>query len=419
MGEYATGQSPDLERLLIAQGERTRIVLGDLHASKPLSAAEAQNQLLSETPPFCERFSRFLAQRYGVEDDLKEVKACLREAGKEKHLEFSSANLSQWLSGSKWEQSLDARSLFKLCLAMDLSVEEGRAFAYDCLHQTWLNYRIAEDAVYLFFLEHQELFGNESYALACEAIKWFKEHESDAFEVEPDGGEGDCSAAGYTRLIGREISALSRDVSSQTQAVDGIKQYLLRNRGAFSGIRKSAVQTYNTYFSEGGIGITPLTELYKDTEGLTLPRSGYLDGSYIQEIPSRKRLLWGTANRAGWIENNGRDVDILNRRDILIEQHSVGKMLKRGVPRGNIIALLFFHYCLEKRRELLRSDNRSGMFDEFYERVNATLVDECGMMPLHPRKPFDALFLKSISSYPAGSDPIVYLNQMLEDFYAR
>ena len=49
MGECGTGQSPDLERLLIAQGERTRIVLSDLHASKPLSASEAQNQLLSET----------------------------------------------------------------------------------------------------------------------------------------------------------------------------------------------------------------------------------------------------------------------------------------------------------------------------------------------------------------------------------
>lgn len=419
MGKCGTGKSPDLERLLIAQGERTRIVLSDLHASKPLSASEAQNQLLSETPPFCERFSQFLSRHYGVEDDIREVKVCLRESGREKHLEFSSANLNQWLSGSKWEQSLDARSLFKLCLAMGLSVEGGRAFAYDCLHQTWLNYRIAEDAVYLFFLEHQELFGNEAYARACEVIEWFKDHESDASEVELGGGEGDCSAAGYTRLIGREISALSRDASSQVQAIDGIKQYLLRNRRAFSGIRQSAVQTYNTYFSEGGIGITPLTELYKDAEGLTLPRSGYLDGSNIQEIPSRKRLLWGTANRADWIENNGRDVDILNRRDILIEQHSVGKMLKRGVPRGNIIALLFFHCCLERRREFFRNDNRSGLFDEFYERVNTTLVDECGMMPLHPRKPFDALFLKSISSYPAGSDPIVYLNQMLEDFYAR
>ena len=59
MGECGTGQSPDLERLLIAQGERTRIVLSDLHASKPLSASEAQNQLLSETPPFCERFFSF------------------------------------------------------------------------------------------------------------------------------------------------------------------------------------------------------------------------------------------------------------------------------------------------------------------------------------------------------------------------
>ena len=419
MGKCGTGKSPDLERLLIAQGERTRIVLSDLHASKPFSASEAQNQLLSETPPFCERFSQFLSRHYGVEDDIREVKVCLRESGREKHLEFSSANLSQWLSGSKWEQSLDARSLFKLCLAMGLSVEGGRAFAYDCLHQTWLNYRIAEDAVYLFFLEHQELFGNEAYARACEVIEWFKDHESDASEVKLGGGEGDCSAAGYTRLIGREISAFSCGVSSQVQAIDGIKQCLLRNRRAFSGIQQSAVQTYNTYFSEGGIGITPLTELYKDAEGLTLPRSGYLDGSYIQDIPGRKRLLWGTANRASWIENNGRDLDVLNRRDILIEQHSVGKMLRRGVPRGNIIALLFFHYCLERRREFFRNDNRSGLFDEFYERVNTTLVDECGMMPLHPRKPFDALFLKSISSYPVGSNPIVHLNQMLEDFYAR
>lgn len=417
MSECGAGQSPDLERLLVAQGARTRIVLSDLHASKPLSASEAQNQLLSETPPFCERFSQFLARRYGVEDDPKEVKTCLRSAGKRKCLGFSSANFSQWLSSSKWEQSLDARSLFKLCLAMELSVEEGRAFAYDCLHQTWLNYRIAEDSVYLYFLEHQGLFGDEAFVRACEVIEWFKENETDT--TVGASGEGDYFAAGYTSLIAREISALSCDVSSQSQAIDEIKHYLLRNRRAFSGIRQSAIQTYNTYFSEGGVGITPLTGLYKDAEGLTLPRSGYLDSSYIQEIPSRKRLLWGTANRARWIEDNGSDLDILNRRDILIEQHSVGKMLKRGVPRGNIIALLFFHYCLERRDEISCGNNRSVLFDGFYWLVNTTLVDECGMMPLHPRKPFDALFLKSVSSYPAGSDPIVYLNQMLEDFYAR
>ena len=60
---------------------------------------------------------------------------------------------------------------------------------------------------------------------------------------------------------------------------------------------------------------------------------------------------------------------------------------------------------------------KEALFDSFYQRTNTVLTDECGMMPLHPRKPLDGLFLRSIAR-SGNKYPIEYLNQVLMEFYS-
>ena len=398
-------------------GTRTARLLGLLQAAQPVPVGFACDELKSETPPFNERLSAYIAQRFGVADSYSTVRSRLLDAGDKKGLDFSSANLNQWLSGRKWELSLDPQSLFKLCLAMELDVEESKAFTYSCLHQTWLNYRVAREAIYLFFLETQTLFGDEAFAHAREISSWAENLAAEFCDLAMAGPIDSMGAPGYTRMIADSIRSIAQeDNISAEQALLEIKRYVERNLPAFFGIQRTAIQVYDTYFSKGAFGITPLVQLYKEATGLTLPKSGYLDCSRVQEDKMRKRLLWGTVNRRDWIKHNGADVDILNKHDILIEEHAVGKMRVLGVPRGNIIALLFFHFCYEHSDQFNKRGTHADLFEHFYSQVNTTLVDECGMMPLHPRKPFDALFMKSVA-LSDGINPIEYLNQLLETYY--
>ena len=184
-----------------------------------------------------------------------------------------------------------------------------------------------------------------------------------------------------------------------------------------TGIQRSAVETYDLYFKEGGIGIRPLIDMYKEKYGLTLPETSYLDNAYVQEDSQRKRLLWGTMNRRAWLEENERDLDVLQDREIRTEEHAVGRMRENGIPRGNMVALLFFHFCFENDAQMTNGALKEALFDSFYQRTNTVLTDECGMMPLHPRKPLDGLFLRSIAR-SGNKHPIEYLNQVLMEFYS-
>jgi hypothetical protein len=236
------------------------------------------------------------------------------------------------------------------------------------------------------------------------------------------------NATGYTRLLGREMRQMIETPAANRQAaLDALNDYLKTSAPLFTGIRRSTIRTYNIYFSEGGIGITPLKELFRAATELTLPDSGYLDMREVSTadefigggVPrTRKRLFWGTENRSNWLQDNDRDWDILYGEEIKLEEHAVGEMLDKGIPRGNIIALLFFHFCYENAAELLDASMRPVLFGRFYEAANLTLVDECGMMPLHPRKPFDRLFLAALAS-SAPEQPIDYLNRILMQFYSR
>lgn len=410
--------SEELRSLPEKHGAYTVGMLESLREIEPLSTTDALSELTMEIFPFNERLTAFVSQRFGVADDVKSVKKALRQSGNEKGLGFSSTNLSQWITKEKWEVYVSPRSIFKLCLAMNLDLAESQRFCFECLYQNWLNYRVAEEAIYIFFIGCQNVFGNEAYEKVIETLKWYQsEIASKANMPRSSASEGE-SAAGYTRLLGGKIRGLSETYfSSQDGAIDAFRSFLQSNQRLFTGIQRSAVETYDLYFKEGGIGIRPLIDMYKEKYGLTLPETSYLDNAYVQEDSQRKRLLWGTMNRRAWLEENERDLDVLQDREIRTEEHAVGRMRENGIPRGNMVALLFFHFCFENDAQMTNGALKEALFDSFYQRTNTVLTDECGMMPLHPRKPLDGLFLRSIAR-SGNKHPLEYLNQLLTEFYS-
>ncbi|MBR2790334.1 MAG: hypothetical protein IKD70_06935 [Eggerthellaceae bacterium] len=380
---------------------------------------------LDTYPYFDERLLTYISSRAGIENDVKKVKKYLRESSRAKGFEFSSANLSQWFPQvSKKEYYLSPKTIFKLCLALGLDLGESAGFVFSCLHQNWFNYRVPDELIFCYYLSMQEVFGEETFARAEAMAQKVKDRAAGglALMAVPAVQE----AAGMTRLIERDMGAIIDGNRSDGDASErAFEEYLIANLPLFTGIRKSAIALYHTFFDEGAIGIKPLKELYQRAEGYDLPDTAYLDMRDTRSISSvekdsdrsRKRLLWGAEMRTDWLENNedARDWDILHPSEIKIERHAVEKMDETGVPRGNIIALLFFHFCYANAERFASGRPRIELFERFYDTTNEHL-DDCGMMPLHPRKALDSLFLKSIAN-SGRTDPIDYMNETLRQFY--
>lgn len=410
----------DLRTLPNRHGSYTLNLLETIREFEPLSINAASNELIAEVVPFSERLTSYVANHFKIANDIKAVKRVLRNESERKHLEISSANLSQWITSEKWEVTVSPQNIFKLCLAMNLDLQQSQHFTYECLYQNWLNLRIADEAIYLLFLGNQELFGTETYQLARGLIEWHKK-ELGPTRTHQRVNPGTNSIESYTRLLGAQVKGLSNaSFPTPEQALESFKEFLIDNEALFTGVQQSATRTYLCFFREGAIGIKPLRDLYFEKHGWPLPDASYMDNAYAMDDPQKKRLLWGTTNRREWLRKrrDNRNLDILPDREIRTEEHAVSRMISEGVPRGNIVALLFFHFCYDHEGQMESPSEKEKLFEVFYRTTNQVLVDECGMMPLHPRKSLDRLFMQSLSR-SGKVHPIVYLNQLLEDFYSR
>ena len=412
--------SVDLGALPRQVGQRTMYLYESLSAAEPATPRATFNALAGDIVPFADRFLAYLDNRFGI-NTVSEARAILRQASLKKGLGLSSALLSQWFAEGRGDVHLSDPSVFKLCLALNLSTDEAAEFAYDCLHTTWFSRRSAEGLTYQFILGTQELFGDTAFAHAKEVLEGYKAGLGELFPESADDADAPRDITGYTRILDNGLRVLTetpyRDADAATKA---LASYLDANRSLLTGVSRSALRVYRTYFSEGGVGLTPLTELYRQATGYTLPTTSYLDMTGVGASMKEKRLLWGTLGRQAWLteEGNGADWDVLNENEIRLEHHGVERMLRTGVLRGNIVALLFFHFCFEHADELADDAQRPALFDRFCRTTDLILTDECGMMPLHPLKPFDRLFLGALAGAGAtGGDPILHVNRTLERFY--
>ena len=168
-------------------GEATQRVLGSLEQGHRMSAEEAWRAVWEDQTHLWGRLSRYVVKRDGrcYEDAVtcaNHARDSLKERGAAKGFPRDSwrKNVEKWTDRSLMVRSLDPESIFKLCLALDLSLEEAREFVWDQLYQDWFSYRSQEELVYQYFIARQQDYGSEAYGRALELIDELENLGNDA-----------------------------------------------------------------------------------------------------------------------------------------------------------------------------------------------------------------------------------------------
>jgi hypothetical protein len=442
-------------------GELTRGIMTGFEHAKGLTPKEALRIIEQDygqaTLP--KRFNREVGRILGIPDtEVPAIKRELMRRGREKQLGYGKEDPSGFTKPTlrKWTQEYRGRnevhvndeSKFKLCLALELDLEQSAEFICRVLHGEWFNYRKPEHIVYMFFIAHQGLFKNETYKTAVGVI--------DAYNQAKGDGAYDHAAqdwTGFTKNVLRErLGALCtiryEDGEGQNteqaevlraRAKSDIEQFLHEVGESLDGVRRSTITAYNHYFFGGTPTIPPLKDLYKEhtrkkntgskkDTGRTLS-----DNSYLMDDRKQDRLLWGSMSRDDWLKANeqNKDYDILHSDEILLARQALSKpeIQKNGVKRGNIIVVLFFQFYYHRKKEFDEAADlyqngkeaeahtkRVELFEAFYETTDLTLTTQCNMMPLYPSKMFDRMFLESIL-HSGNKLPDEFLNEFLENFY--
>lgn len=487
-----------------SQRDRTRALQSVLAQSTQVSSREALDALDTEWELFSTRLIRYVADNspFFIEGDDAEaaVRAALREGAKLRGFSFSGGDyFNRWLKDDKyrlvrkskakagvsecekanakvyrviknWQCYLDKETIFKLCLCLQLDIEAARGFVYDCLFLDWFDLRDGEDAIYMFVISQQSLFGEESFSVAKrlrDARGGRRRHVREADGSDFTGATTAVLGAAFSELVEMDYAG------DKGRAESDIERFLSDYSAFFTQIKRTAVSRYNEYLVGSGrnVNFDSLKILYERSvaEKDPFPASSYLEMCNSDTGPceyEENRLLWGSRGREEWCAarrgereraveeaaRTGKTVyvpeeqeDILNGRVIALDHGQVGSFLKlenkkecvqdrssgglSAPPRGNILMLYFLHFCYANNEEFQSRDPgvQGELCERFIEQANYVL-DDCGMMPLHPRRPLDALILRSVANIPNEDDlapyhpeqpvPVRFLNTMLMRYYA-
>lgn len=443
-------------------GEVTKRVLCSLEQGHRMPAEDAWRVIQEDQAPLWERLSRYVVERDSDscdgdpnEDPIVRADCAakkLKKQGAAKGLDCDKRardswrkNVEKWTSYSVKVRSLDPESIFKLCLALDLSFEEAREFVWDQLYQDWFSYRSQEELVYQYFIARQQDFGSEAYGRASELIDELKSLGNDADQAPlsiDDADElGITTATSMTKSIKDTLDSFVASGGGE-EGLRRFRAFLISNKPQFDHVQRSGSRFYRAYAVEGGHGIRPLREYYnkqhkKDPRVPVWKKNnagrGLFDsaGGGIFPIDA---LGW----RKEWRDNFKKVARALNDRSIKgepnyydpIPSHLFNGERHGTILRGNLIALLFLQQCAA---ESLRSADRESvaghqkkLFNRFFEEANF-MLSECCMLPLHPRNSFDRLFLQAMARDPddveSGNSAdyfesqVKYLNDTLSYFY--
>ncbi|MDD6784962.1 MAG: hypothetical protein PUD81_01710 [Eggerthellales bacterium] len=467
-------------------GQLTKQSMSTLNemSHKPITVAKAYAELSQDIRPFGERLIEYACERFSIleygedipigraetpalvekriqqaakEGGIRSVARSVDRNGKRGMVEgFPPKTLRSWLSYRRDVCPIQDRvDVFKLCLVFKLGVEDSAVFLHDVLYIDWFNYRSIEDWIYLYFLNHQDAFGKRSFSEAIAMI----EEMSKLAEIEVTSSRKIHSKADVCRFIGdiQRTTCLLQDKLwefslRQTDTTRGVKDFLRSNIKSFTAIRRSAYDQYlyhlgtdpdlAKYAEETDFKTLKYLYTKRFNKGAVLPTNLYLDMSAAENYRDRKakRLIGSRvieAREAWWQahKEQPKDRKATAQTELLDKRFVVTKELKKikqtGVLRGNMLFVLFYRFSLEHcYNDILNDQNKrqpklpkEGLFDKFYKEANRILVDECGMMPLHPRNPRDRMFLLSVAAAEAGDedrkpiDPIDYLDDLLCDHY--
>lgn len=437
-------------------GEATQRVLGSLEQGHRMSAEEAWRVIQEDQTHLWERLSRYVVKRVDglcYEDAVTcayRAQDILKERGAVKGFDCDGSdswrkNVEKWTDHSLTVRSLDPESIFKLCLALDLTLEQARKFVWDQLYQDWFSYRSQEELVYQYFIARQQDYGSEAYGRALELIDELENLGNDADQAFLSIDDVDELGIATTTSMTKSIKDTFDSFVAFGGGEDGLRRFrafLISNKPQFDQVQHSGSRFYRAYAVEGGHGIRPLREYYnkqhkKDSRAPVWKKNnagrGLFDSAAGGIFPI-DALSW----RKEWRNNFKKVASALNDSSIKgepnyydpIPSHLFNGERHGAILRGNLIALLFLQQCAA---ESLRSADRKSaaghqkkLFNRFFEEANF-MLSECCMLPLHPRNSFDRLFLQAIARDPddveSGNSAdyfesqVKYLNDTLSYFY--
>lgn len=452
-------------------GEATQRVLGSLEQGHRMSAEEAWRVIQEDQTPLWKRLSRYVVGRDGGSCDEDAVTCAyraqdiLKERGAAKGFPRDSwrKNVEKWTDRSLMVRSLDPESIFKLCLALDLSLEEAREFVWDQLYQDWFSYRSQEELVYQYFIARQQDYGSEAYGRALELIDELENLGNDADQAFLSIDDADELGIATTTSMTKSIKDTFDSIATSEGGEKGLRRFqdfLSSNKPQFDRVRHSGLRYYTAYAADGVKGISSLLDYYKlhyeidenwENPALKEYYNGKDDnnGKDKKSSQSRKRRKSNNGNeqakmssqsnkwrdknkgrslfdaaaggpffpidalswRKEWRDNFKKVARALNDRSVKdepnyydpIPSHLFNGERHGAILRGNLIALLFLQQCAA---ESLRSADREStaghqknLFNRFFKEANF-MLSECCMLPLHPRNSFDRLFLQAMARDP-------------------
>lgn len=257
-------------------GEVTQRVFGSLEQGHRMSAEAAWRAVREDQTHLWERLSRYVVERVDGLCDEEAVTCAyraqdiLKERGAAKGFDCDGSdswrkNVEKWTDHSLMVRSLDPESIFKLCLALDLSLEEAREFVWDRLYQDWFSYRSQEELVYQYFIARQQDFGSEAYGCAKELVKQLKKSNDISVDVDLAFSGAveweSVTATGLTKCIRDKLDELVFLEGRET----GLKQFqrfLRDNSVCFDGMQRTSSRYYRYFTVGGGQGIPSLREFF-------------------------------------------------------------------------------------------------------------------------------------------------------------
>lgn len=446
-------------------GEATQRVLGSLEQGHRMSAEEAWRVIQEDQTPLWKRLSRYVVGRDGGscgEDAVTcayRAQDILKERGAAKGFPRDSwrKNVEKWTDRSLMVRSLDPESIFKLCLALDLSLEEAREFVWDQLYQDWFSYRSQEELVYQYFIARQQDYGSEAYGRALELIDELENLGNDADQAFLSIDDADELRISTTTSMTKSIKDNFDSIATSEGGEKGLREFqdfLSSNKPQFDRVRHSGLRYYIAYAADGVKGISSLLDYYKlhyeiDDNWENPALKEYYNGKDNKSPQFRKRRKSNNGNeqakmrsqsnkwrdkkkgrslfdaaaggpffpidalswRKEWRDNFKKVASALNDSSIKgepnyydpIPSHLFNGERHGAILRGNLIALLFLQQCAA---ESLRSADRESaaghqknLFNRFFKEANF-MLSECCMLPLHPRNSFDRLFLQAMARDP-------------------
>ena len=371
---------------------------------------------------FNDGLTQFIKKHGYVEQDGLDEKTSIKQRTdflynkfKEKNISISKATLENYFSGETRPDTKKANrtNVFKLCFAMELSLEETNDFFTKIYLDRTFNVKNVHELVYYFCIKN-----NKSYTDATRLIE-------QAEKIIDDKSPKNTDSQVYTSSIREETDFFTTE--------EELMRYIRDNKDSFNRYNVTAVEEFNKLLNriqgskedrdfinklkkgKGYKNITSEDEQHIKNCGLVIQdaikQNIIFDTDTISEYTANKDVS-SIDFMLFVIYNSSLPIGIEKTYSFANNAHLL-KLIKNNFPskhifskikkdplfsfealRKAIILLGFYEFCFDAEQQ---GESCGEYFDEFVDQIDDILTS-CGMGPLYIGNPYDWLFLFCVKS---------------------